>query len=220
MTADDARDLIEPSCGRDTPQKVAEEMFGKMRHSTKEEADAYDAMLKSKSVEIHPVDRDALLEEVKELERCARYFDLDFDEDEPLRDRLKEAAEDFAGCASRIREALGGGGRMSVVMDEAFVLGKIGEYGALQQIAEEASELAQAALKFLRFIKGDNPMYINGVRADKNDDDVAQQLIDNISEELSDVVLACDVAGFKPYKSMMRWKLSRWLTRLKENGNG
>lgn len=54
-------DLIEPSCDRDTPQKVAEEMFGKMRHSTKEEANAYDAMLKSKSVEIHPVDRDALL---------------------------------------------------------------------------------------------------------------------------------------------------------------
>ena len=54
-------DLIEPSCDRDTPQKVAEEMFGKMRHSTKEEADAYDAMLKSKSVEIRPVDRDALL---------------------------------------------------------------------------------------------------------------------------------------------------------------
>lgn len=51
-------------------------------------------------------DRDDLLEEVKELEKCAGYFGLDFDEDEPLRDRLKEAAEDFAGCASRIREAL------------------------------------------------------------------------------------------------------------------
>ena len=106
------------------------------------------------------------------------------------------------------------------VMNEAFVLGKIGEYGALQQIAEEASELAQAALKCLRFIKGDNPMYINGVRADKNDDDVAQQLIDNIREELSDVVLSCDVAGFKPSNSMMQGKLSRWLTRLEENSNG
>lgn len=61
-------DLIEPSCDRDTPQKVAEEMFGKMRHSTKEEADAYDAMLKSKSVEIHPVDRDALLALADEIE--------------------------------------------------------------------------------------------------------------------------------------------------------
>lgn len=47
---------LEPSCDRDAPQKVAEEMFGKMRHSTKEEADAYEAMLKSKSVEIHEIE--------------------------------------------------------------------------------------------------------------------------------------------------------------------
>ena len=53
------------------------------------------------------IDRDALLAQVKELERCAWYFGLDFDADEPLRDRLKEASEDFAGCARRIREALG-----------------------------------------------------------------------------------------------------------------
>lgn len=53
------------------------------------------------------IDRDALLEEVKELKKCAWYFGLDFDADEPLRDRLKEASEDFAGCARRIREALG-----------------------------------------------------------------------------------------------------------------
>ena len=52
-------------------------------------------------------DREALLEEAKELEKCAWYFGLDFDADEPLRDRLKEASEDFAGCARRIREALG-----------------------------------------------------------------------------------------------------------------
>ena len=58
-------------CDRDTPQKVADEMFGKMRHSTKEEADVYDAMLKSKSVEIHPVDRDALLALADRMETMA-----------------------------------------------------------------------------------------------------------------------------------------------------
>lgn len=52
-------------------------------------------------------DRDALLALADELERCAWYFGLDFDADEPLRDRLKEASEDFAGCARCIREALG-----------------------------------------------------------------------------------------------------------------
>lgn len=53
------------------------------------------------------IDRDALLAQVKELEKCAWYFGLDFDADEPLRDRLKEASEDFSECARRIREALG-----------------------------------------------------------------------------------------------------------------
>ena len=63
--------LGEVECDRDAPQKAAEEMFGKMRHSTKEEADAYDAMLKSKSVEIHPVDRDALLALAEEMQGYA-----------------------------------------------------------------------------------------------------------------------------------------------------
>lgn len=106
------------------------------------------------------------------------------------------------------------------VTNEIIVLGSIGNYGVLQQIAEEASELAQAALKYLRFIKGVNPVYINGVRADKNDADVAQHLFDNIREELSDVVLVCDVAGFKPNKSIMQGKLSRWCMSLEENSDG
>ena len=71
-------DLIEPSRDRYTPQKAAEEMFGKMRHSTKEEADAYDAMLKSKSVEIHPVDRDALLALADEIEYGASSDDGEY----------------------------------------------------------------------------------------------------------------------------------------------
>lgn len=52
------------------------------------------------------IDRDALLDEAKEAEKCAWYFALDHDEDE-LRDRLTEAAEDFSGMARRIREACG-----------------------------------------------------------------------------------------------------------------
>ena len=86
-------DLIEPSRDRYTPQKAAEEMFGKMRYSTKEEADAYHAMLKSKSVELHPVDRDALLalaEELANVRRWSCYTD-----------------SDLLDIADRIREALG-----------------------------------------------------------------------------------------------------------------
>lgn len=92
-------DLIEPSCDHDTPQKVAEEMFGKMRHSTKEEADAYEAMLKSKSVEIHPVDRDALLK-VADMLEC----DGECSECECGKGTFCEAP---TIAAARIREALG-----------------------------------------------------------------------------------------------------------------
>lgn len=93
-------DLIEP--GEPEVKCVAEVKLDGERL----EKLAYDA-----AVELTGIDRDALLEEAKELEKCARYFGLDFDEDEPLRDRLKEASEDFAGCAAHIREALGLGER-------------------------------------------------------------------------------------------------------------
>ena len=53
-----------------------------------------------------PVDRDALLGLTEEAEKSAWYFALDHDEDE-LRDRLTEAAEDFSDMARRIREACG-----------------------------------------------------------------------------------------------------------------
>ena len=51
-------------------------------------------------------DREALLAEAKEAEKSAWYFALDHDEDE-LRDRLTEAAEEFSDVARRIREACG-----------------------------------------------------------------------------------------------------------------
>lgn len=91
-------DLIEPSCDRDTPQKVAEEMFGKMRHSTKEEADAYDAMLKSMSVELHPVDRDALLALAEVLHKMGEQYDVH---------ERYALGTTFKAIARRIREALG-----------------------------------------------------------------------------------------------------------------
>ena len=111
MLADRIADLIEPSCDRYTPQKAAEEMFGKMRHSTKEEADAYDAMLKSKSVEIHPVDRDALLALASGLEadadrilRAARNARFGGG---PRMGEAKHDAYEWRSIARRIREVLG-----------------------------------------------------------------------------------------------------------------
>lgn len=110
-------------------------------------------------------------------------------------------------------------GRQCYMIDTGFVLDKIGELGALQQIAEEASELAQAILKYIRFIDGDNPVYINGVKADNGSNVDAQCLLDKIEEELSDVVLACDVVNFRPNHSVIRERLSMWRARLEESSN-
>lgn len=57
-------DLIMP----DRSQETAEETFGAMRHSTKEEQNQYNSMLEDMSVEMHPVDKDALLELADELD--------------------------------------------------------------------------------------------------------------------------------------------------------
>ena len=103
--ADRLADLIEPSCDRDAPKKAAEEMFGKMRHSTKEEADAYEAMLKSKSVEIHPVDRDALLALADEIEYGASSDDGEY-HDLPAT-MVAAVARKQMEYARRIREACG-----------------------------------------------------------------------------------------------------------------
>ena len=68
---------------------------GKMRHSTKEEQNAYSAMLEKMSVEMHPVDRDALLALADEMDERAPYGWYSGE-----RDSLRDYAR-------RIREALG-----------------------------------------------------------------------------------------------------------------
>ena len=97
------REHTEKTVDRDTPQKAADEMFGKMRHSTKEERDAYDAMLESMNVELHPVDRDALLALADEMEELGNL---------PVKHPGVRVLhnDDFSrelGYARRIREAVG-----------------------------------------------------------------------------------------------------------------
>ena len=88
-------DLIEPSepkvrCVAEI--KVDGERLEKLAHDA--------------AVELTGIDRGALLALAEEADKNAWYFVLDHDEDE-LRDRLDEAAEDFSEMARRIREALG-----------------------------------------------------------------------------------------------------------------
>lgn len=65
-------DLIEPSIPSgpgDAGLASVDGFIREMRHSTKEEQNEYSVMLEKMSVEMHPVDRDALLALADELEQ-------------------------------------------------------------------------------------------------------------------------------------------------------
>lgn len=88
----------------------------------------------------------------------------------------------------------------------------------LCQLAEEASELAQAALKLRRVYDGTNPTPKKRSEA-----------FDNLLEEIADVYLVSvvlDIPGGRRFAEIMRIataKAERWASRLEqrgENGNG
>lgn len=76
----------------------------------------------------------------------------------------------------------------------------------IAQLAEEASELAQACVKWLRVSKGTNyaPMSVD-------------QALDHIYEEFTDVVVASKVAGIYSSFGIESYKTLRWKERISEN---
>ena len=73
------------------------------------------------------------------------------------------------------------------------------------QLAEEASELSQACLKYIRAIDGTNP-------CDEQDPEV---YMDSIIEEYSDVSNAAEVAWIHLDYEIIASKAERWADRLK-----
>lgn len=73
----------------------------------------------------------------------------------------------------------------------------------LEQLAEECSELAQAALKKSRILRGENPTPKTMIEAEAD-----------ITEELTDVKLVCDLLDLKPDNYMYKYKSRRWKDRL------
>ena len=90
-----------------------------------------------------------------------------------------------------------------------FVKAQMGEAELLAQLAEEANELAQAALKLRRVIDGKNPTPV------KYDD-----ALENLQEEMADVDLVLAVLGIgediDAAHERMHAKLTRWAGRLRE----
>lgn len=90
------------------------------------------------------------------------------------------------------------------------ILWMLGEEELLCQLAEEASELAQAALKLRRCITGKNPTPVTPMQAEAN-----------LVEELADVQLVTEVLNRgkriqKQIDSIAESKLDRWEQRIEE----
>lgn len=85
------------------------------------------------------------------------------------------------------------------------ILAKIGYEAALMQLAEEASELSQAACKLARYLHGTNPVSPN---FDEN------KLRNMLVEEFSDTCLAAHICGVNVDNDFINKKMERWLNRI------
>ena len=94
-----------------------------------------------------------------------------------------------------------------------YIRDQIPEEELLVQLAEEASELAQAALKFHRVLDGRNPTPVR-----------LSEAFANLQEEVADVLLCLRVLDINTadheYWVGMEAKLERWVGRLREKEAG
>ena len=89
-----------------------------------------------------------------------------------------------------------------------YIKDKLGKERLLCQLAEEASELAQAALKLVRVYDGANPTPVS-----------EKDAYENLREEIADVWLILNFLetnhNFYEYGEMMNKKTERWYNRIK-----
>lgn len=80
----------------------------------------------------------------------------------------------------------------------------------LEQLAEEACELGQAALKLARKIRGESPT-----------PKTEEELIESLTEEIADVEVCVDqltdLVDFWKVDSIKEAKLARWMKRLEDD---
>ena len=93
-----------------------------------------------------------------------------------------------------------------------LIVSKIGLPATLEQLAEEAAELSQAALKLAHMIRGENPTPVGYCQA-----------VDNLKEETGDVRLCLKVLSDDfdlSTDAEEAAKYRRWLDRLHAAGKG
>lgn len=106
---------------------------------------------------------------------------------------------------------------MSINESIEYIAKHISEGDILCQIAEEASELAKAALKLKRAIEGTNPTPIT-----------KKEALENLVEEIADIELCLNIFSTKisddfPYdleEEIYTTKADRWCKRLKNVKGG
>ena len=87
----------------------------------------------------------------------------------------------------------------------AAIRSRLNDAVLYEQLAEEAAELAQAALKAARIMRGENPTPIKWDEAR-----------DNVIEECVDVAICENVLKIPTIHSLYSKKLKRWYERLTE----
>lgn len=88
-----------------------------------------------------------------------------------------------------------------------MMIEKIGEAAMLEQLAEECTELAKAALKKARILRGENPTPVTIEGAEPN-----------LIEEYTDVSMCCAELRLSADESMKAYKQNRFLERWNERG--
>lgn len=78
----------------------------------------------------------------------------------------------------------------------------IGDAAMYEQLAEESAELAKAALKKARILRGENPTPITTEEADAN-----------VQEEFSDVITCAEELDLKEDRDVMKMKKLRFIER-------
>lgn len=82
---------------------------------------------------------------------------------------------------------------------------KIGSPAMLEQLAEEATELAHAALKLARIERGENPTPV-----------LEKDAMDHLIEEYTDVVQCAEELSLVPNREQIKLKKMRFEERWKE----
>jgi NTP pyrophosphatase (non-canonical NTP hydrolase) len=85
----------------------------------------------------------------------------------------------------------------------------IGLAAGYEMLAEEAAEVCHAALKLSRILRGDNPTPVS-----------ANDAIENLNEEYTDLINAARLLNMNVDERMARFKISRMEERLKQKKKG